>query len=61
MEFLSPTQVYKLKKEFEKLDTDSSGFLEYDELIQAVKDAGMDYTEDEIKKITPCILPAGHV
>jgi Ca2+-binding EF-hand superfamily protein len=33
-----------LKKEFEKLDTDSSGFLEINELVEAVNGAEMGYS-----------------
>lgn len=40
-----------MKKEFEKLDTDSSGFLEIDELVEAVNGAEMGYSKEEIYKI----------
>ena len=51
VEFLSPKEVFKLKKEFEKIDTDHSGFLEFEEIVQAVSDAGLNYSREEITKI----------
>jgi len=33
VEFLQPKEVFELKKEFEKMDTDHNGFLEFQEIV----------------------------
>lgn len=38
---LEASQISTLKEEFEKLDTDHSGFLEVEELQQAIKNTNM--------------------
>ena len=48
---LQASQIKQLKEEFEKLDTDHSGFLEYNELEDAMKNANMSMTAEEIKSI----------
>jgi len=37
-----------LKKEFEKIDTDHSGFLEMSEIVKAIDDGNFDLTSEEI-------------
>ena len=44
-------QLKKLKEEFEKIDTDHSGFLEVSELEQAIKDSSMSLGKEEIQSI----------
>ena len=48
---LAASQVKDLQKEFESIDKDLSGFLELDELVQAIKKANVDMKEEEIKQI----------
>jgi calcium-dependent protein kinase len=48
---LAASQVKDLQKEFESIDKDMSGFLELDELVQAIKKANVDMKEEEIKQI----------
>ena len=60
VEFLQPKEVFELKKEFEKLDTDHSGFLEFQEIVQAVTDAGMEYSREEITNIIENLDFAGN-
>ena len=48
---LGPTQINKLKAEFEKIDKDFSGFLELSELEQAIQNAQFNMTNEEIASI----------
>ena len=48
---LGPTQINKLKAEFEKIDKDFSGFLELSELEQAIQNAEFNMTNEEIASI----------
>jgi calcium-dependent protein kinase len=48
---LAPSQINTLKKEFEKMDKDLSGFIEIKELEQAIQQADLDFTAAEIKEI----------
>jgi len=48
---LNQNQINDLKHEFEKVDTDFSGFLEIKELEKAIESANFNMTSEEIKKI----------
>ena len=48
---LGPTQINKLKAEFEKIDKDFSGFLELSELEQVIQNAQFNMTNEEIASI----------
>ena len=48
---LEANQIQKLKEEFEKIDTDHSGFLEVSELEQAIKESSMSLGKEEIQSI----------
>lgn len=48
---LGPTQINRLKAEFEKIDKDYSGFLEIQELEQAIKNADFNMSSEEIRQI----------
>ena len=48
---LQANQIQLLKEEFEKIDTDSSGFIEVSELRQAINNADLTMTAEEIDKI----------
>ena len=48
---LEANQIQKLKEEFEKIDTDCSGFLEVAELEQAIKDSSLSLGKEEIQGI----------
>ena len=50
-ELLSPDQVHKLKREFEKMDKDQSGFISLEELDKAVLSSNCSLTKDELSKI----------
>ena len=45
---LEASQIQMLKEEFEKIDTDHSGFLEVEELQQAIRESNMNMGEAEI-------------
>lgn len=48
---LAPSQINLLKKEFEKMDKDLSGFIEIKELETAIQSAELDISSSEIKDI----------
>lgn len=48
---LEANQIKKLRDEFEKIDTDHSGFLEKSELEQAIRDSRMNLSEEEINNM----------
>ena len=48
---LEANQIKKLRDEFEKIDTDHSGFLEKSELEQAIRDSRMNLSDDEINNM----------
>lgn len=48
---LNPEQISSLKAEFEKIDTDMSGFLEFKELEQAIHNANFKMSSKEIHDI----------
>ena len=48
---LAPNQINSLKKEFEKMDKDLSGFIEIKELENAIQQADLEFTASEIKDI----------
>lgn len=48
---LEANQISKLKEEFEKIDTDHSGFLEVAELEQIIRDSDLQMGQEEIQAI----------
>lgn len=48
---LQPQSINRLKAEFEKLDTDNSGFLEIEELKKAIQNSDQQMMDDEINEI----------
>jgi len=48
---LAPKQIEKLKNEFEKIDSDLSGFIEVKELQEALKSADINMQDMEIDRI----------
>ena len=48
---LEANQIQKLKEEFEKIDTDHSGFLEVSELQEVIKNTHMELGDEEINSI----------
>lgn len=48
---LEANQIEKLKEEFQKIDTDHSGFLEVTELEQIIRDSDLQMGQDEIQAI----------
>ena len=45
------TDVDALRKIFDEIDTDKSGTIECDELLQALKKAGKNPSNDQVKKL----------
>lgn len=48
VKMLKPKDIEKLKEEFMKIDTDNSGFIEYQELEQALKKSEFSLSSDEL-------------
>jgi Ca2+-binding EF-hand superfamily protein len=46
---LTSKELEGLRKEFEKIDTDNSGYIEADELADAMMKSGLTLTANEIK------------
>lgn len=51
VKMLKPKDIEHLKEEFQKVDTDNSGFIEYKELEEALKKAEFKLTNEELAKI----------
>jgi Ca2+-binding EF-hand superfamily protein len=51
VKMLNPKEIEKLRKEFEKVDTDNSGTIEANELKTAIKNANVDISDQEIDHI----------
>ena len=48
---LGPADIEKLREQFQKIDTDNSGFIEFQELEDVIKKANHQMTAQEMKKI----------
>ena len=51
VKLLIPQQIESLKKCFERYDTDFSGYIEVEEVIDAIKHANYDISPEEIENI----------
>jgi hypothetical protein len=51
VKMLNPEEIQNLKIEFEKIDTDKSGFIEFQELDRAIKNANFSIPENELNSI----------
>ena len=57
---LDHKQILDLKTSFENLDEDKSGFLEYNELHNAINKSNLDLSPEEIEKLIKEIDYAGN-
>ena len=57
---LSTDQIGKLKQQFDQIDTDLSGFIEFSELEEAIKQANISMKDEEISHIVKELDFAGN-